>query len=131
MTTDMATQLTVTQAVAYALLCAEQTESDAAWKGWAEGWLTGADRSAKAAHAAKATAATTAAQHAAFAAQLLGQATEVQTEAALLGSEGRNAKWQLDNASRLEADCLAAAAEAVRDAEVSDNSRILALAEDY
>ena len=131
MTTDMATQLTVTQAVAYALLCADQTESDSAWKAWAKSWLGGADRSARAAHAAKATAATAAAKQAAFAAQLLGQATEVQTEAALLGSEGRNARWQLDNAGRLEADCLAAAADAVRDAEVTDNIQILALAEDY
>ena len=132
MTTEMATKLTVTQAVAYATMCAEQAEGNAAWKAWAKGWLGSADRSAKAAHAAQAAAVTGAAKRAAFAAQLLAQAGDVQTEAALLGAEGRNARWQLENAARLEADCLAAAAEAVREAEVKDNSPILALAErDY
>ncbi|HIJ37415.1 MAG TPA: hypothetical protein HPP80_00835 [Rhodospirillaceae bacterium] len=129
MTTDLGTKLSVAQAVAYAVLAAQETESDKAWKDWAKGWLSGDDRSAKAAKAVAANARSECARHAARAAELLAEATDLQTDSALLSAEGRNARWQLDAEGQKETDCLAAVAEAIRHAEISDPDGILARAE--
>ena len=129
MTTDLGTKLSVTQAVAYAVLAAQETEGDAVWKEWAKAWLTGNDRSGAMAERASSSAGTTCARHAALAARLLAEATDLQTDSALLAAEGRNARWQLDTQAQRETDCLAAVAEAIRHAEIGDPDGILARAE--
>ncbi|TAN61189.1 MAG: hypothetical protein EPN20_12780 [Magnetospirillum sp.] len=111
----MSTQdLTVTQAVAYAVLYALDTEAGAPWKAWAHIWLKGDDRSAHSAQVAVAGAITQSAKHAATAARLLAEATQLQTEAAMLASENRNAVWQLDQYDQRNAQCLNEVADAIR-----------------
>lgn len=111
----MSTQdLTVTQAVAYAVLYALDTEAGASWKAWAHIWLKGDDRSGASAHQAAGSAETPAARHAAIAARLLAEANQLQTEAAMLGSENRNAVWQLDQYDQRSSQCLNEVAEAIR-----------------
>jgi hypothetical protein len=62
--------ITVTQRVAFGILCGKEVCDDAAWNEWADGWLSGQDRSsASAAYAyAYAAAASAAADYAAYAA---------------------------------------------------------------
>lgn len=111
----MSTQdLTVTQAVAYAVLYALDIEAGAAWKAWAHIWLKGDDRSAASAQMAAAGASTPTAKNAANAARLLVEATQMQTEAAMLMSENRNASWQLDQYELRNEQCLNAVAESIR-----------------
>jgi len=110
----MTAQLTVSQAVAYAVMYALENESAAAWKTWAHAWVKGDDRGARAATAAEGIAATPAGRHAAAAARLLAEADGLQAEGALLEGEGRNAKWQLDTLEHRNSDCLAEVAEALR-----------------
>ncbi|RAU21570.1 hypothetical protein CU669_12825 [Paramagnetospirillum kuznetsovii] len=112
----MSTQddLTVTQAVAYAVLYALDTEAGGSWKAWAHIWLKGDDRSAHSAQVAAAGATTPSARFAANAARLLAEATQLQTEAAMLASENRNAVWQLDQYDQRNAQCLNEVAEAIR-----------------
>lgn len=129
MTTDLGTKLSVTQAVAYAVMAAQETESDPAWKTWSKDWLAGNDRSAAPAALASTSARSTCARHAALAARLLAEANDLQTDSALLAAEGRNARWQLDGQAKSETDCLAAVAEAIRHAEIGDPDGILAKAE--
>lgn len=129
MTSDLATQLTVTQSVAYSILSASETEADPSWKAWAEKWLKATDRTAASAQTATAAGSTASARNAATAASLLAEATDLQTEAALLAAEGRNATWQLDKLGDLENRCLAAVTEAVRLADVKDLARLLVTAE--
>ena len=82
----MSTQdLTVTQAVASAVLYALDTEAGASWKAWAHIWLKGDDRSGASAQQAAGSAETPAARHTAIAARLLAEANQLQTEAAMLG----------------------------------------------
>jgi len=103
----MTTQdLTVAQAVAYAVLYALETEAGASWKTWAHIWLKGDDRSATSAHQATGMAETQAARHAAMAARLLAEACQFQTEAAMLASENRNALWQMDQCDQRQSQCL-------------------------
>jgi hypothetical protein len=64
--------------VKFAILCGKSVYSDAAWNRWADGWLSGDDRSARAAQAT-ATAAELAATWAAAAAR----AAELAAEAAV------------------------------------------------
>ena len=111
----MSTQdLSVTQAVAYAVLYALDTEAGAPWKAWAHIWLKGDDRSAHSAQVAVTGAITQSAKHAATAARLLAEATQLQTEAAMLASENRNAVWQLDQYDLRNAQCLNEVADAIR-----------------
>ena len=110
----MTAQLTVSQAVAYAVLYALDYESNSAWKTWAHAWVKDDDRGSQAASAAEAIAATAAGRHAAAAARLLAEADALEAEGALLEGEGRNAKWQLDTKEHRNADCLAEVAEALR-----------------
>ncbi len=111
----MSTQdLSVTQAVAYAVLYALDTEAGASWKAWAHIWLKGDDRSAYSAQVAAAGAITHSAKHASTAARLLAEATQLQTEAAMLASENRNAAWQLDQYDQRNAQCLNEVAESIR-----------------
>jgi hypothetical protein len=44
--------ITVTQKIAYAILCAREVCTNKKWNDWADGWLSGNDRSAEAAWAA-------------------------------------------------------------------------------
>ena len=53
------------QRVAFAIFCAQTVYHDAAWCSWTEGWLSGTDRSGKAARAARAAARAAAAEAAA------------------------------------------------------------------
>ena len=110
----MTAQLTVSQAVAYAVMYALEAESTGAWSAWAHAWVKGDDRTAAAAAAAETIAASSAARHAAAAARLLAEADALQSEGALLEGEGRNAKWQLDTMEHRNAECLAQVAEALR-----------------
>ena len=111
----MSTQdLTVTQAVAYAVLYALDTEAGASWKAWAHIWLKGDDRSAHSAQVAASGAITHSAKHTATAARLLAEANQLQTEAAMLASENRNASWQLDQYELRSAQCLNEVADAIR-----------------
>ena len=59
--------ITVTQKIAYAILCAREVCTNKKWNDWADGWLSGNDRSAEAAWAA-ARAEEAAAEEAAWAA---------------------------------------------------------------
>ena len=129
MTTDLGTKLSVTQAVAYAVMAAQETEADPTWKNWAKAWLSGNERGGEPAAGASSSARSTSARHAALAAKLLAEATDLQTDSALLAAEGRNARWQLDTLGQRETDCLAAVAEAIRHAEIGDPDGILAKAE--
>ena len=111
----MSTQdLSVTQAVAYAVLYALDTEAGASWKAWAHIWLKGDDRSAHSAQVAASGAITHSAKFAATAARLLAEANQLQTEAAMLASENRNAVWQLDQYDQRNAQCLNDVAESIR-----------------
>jgi len=110
----MTAQLTVTQAVAYAVLYALEAETLASWKAWAHAWVKGDDRRAASAAAAGAAAATPAGRHAAAAARLLAEADGLEAEGAMLAGEGRNAKWQLDTMEHRNSQCLAEVAEALR-----------------
>jgi hypothetical protein len=111
----MSTQdLTVTQAVAYALHYTMDTCAGASWTAWAHIWLKGDDRSAASAQVAAGASDTPAARHAALAARLLAEANQLQTEAAMLASENRNAVWQLDQYEQRNAQCLNEVAEAIR-----------------
>jgi len=110
----MTAQLTVTQAVAYAVMYALEAEATGAWNAWAHAWVKGDERAAAAAAAAEAVATTAAGRHAAAAARLLAEADGLQAQGAMLEGEGRNAKWQLDTMEHRNADCLAEVAEALR-----------------
>lgn len=106
--------LTVTQAVAYSVLYALDTEASAPWKAWAHIWLKGDDRTAASAQMAAAGASTPTAKSAANAARLLAEATQLQTEAAMLTAENRNASWQLDQYELRNEQVLNAVAESIR-----------------
>jgi len=106
--------LSVTQAVAFAVMYALDTEAGEAWKIWAHIWLKGDDRSAASAQVASATGITASAKHAATAARLLAEANQIQTEAAMLTAEGRNALWQFDQADQRNSQCLNEVAESIR-----------------
>lgn len=106
--------LTVTQAVAYAILYALDIEPGEGWKTWAHIWLKGDDRSGSSAQAAIIHAVTPSAKSAANAARLLSEAAKLQTEAAILASEGRNTRWQLDQYDQRNAQCLGEVSEAIR-----------------
>ncbi len=106
--------LTVTQAVAYAVLYALDVEAGAPWKAWAHIWLKGDDRTASSAQMAAAGASTPTAKSASNAARLLAEATQLQTEAAMLSAENRNASWQLDQYELRNEQCLGAVAESIR-----------------
>jgi hypothetical protein len=106
--------LTLTQEVAYAVLYALDTEAGASWKAWAHIWLKGDDRSASSAQSAAHGATTASARHAAQAARLLAEAVQIQTEAAMLASEGRNHSWQLDQFELRNAQALNEVADAIR-----------------
>ena len=106
--------LSVTQAVAYAILYALDTEAGASWKAWAHIWLKGDDRSAHSAQVAASGAITHSAKFASTAARLLAEANQLQTEAAMLASENRNAVWQLDQYDQRNAQCLNDVAESIR-----------------
>ncbi|CCG41055.1 hypothetical protein [Magnetospirillum molischianum] len=111
--------LTITQSVAFAVLHALDNESNAAWVAWAKGWLNGDDRSATAAAVAAESATVAAARHAANAARLFDLAQSLQTEAAMLSAEGRNAGWTLDAVENRNTECLVEVAEAIRLADGS------------
>jgi hypothetical protein len=49
-------EVTLTQKIAFAILCAKEIYKDENWNKWADGWLNGKDRSSTAAYAAYATA---------------------------------------------------------------------------
>lgn len=106
--------LTITQAVAYSILYALDTEEGAPWKTWAHIWLKGDDRTEASARMAASGAATPSAKSAANAARLLAEATQLQTEAAMLTAENRNASWQLDQLELRNEQCLGAVAESIR-----------------
>jgi len=106
--------LTIAQSVAFAILHAVDQEPATVWSTWAHGWLRGDDRSAATATAAAEAAETAAAKHAARAASLFDLAQGLQTEAAMLTAEGRNAGWTLDNSENRNTDCLLEVAEAIR-----------------
>jgi len=106
--------LTIAQSVAFAILHAQDHESSSDWVGWAKSWLNGDDRSASAAAAAAEVATVAAARHAANAARLFDLAQSLQTEAAMLSAEGRNAGWTLDTVENRNTECLVEVAEAIR-----------------
>lgn len=109
--------LTIAQSVAFAILHAQDHESASDWTGWAKSWLNGDDRSANAAAAAAGIAVSAAARHAANAARLFDLAQALQTEAAMLTAEGRNASWTLDKVENCNTECLTEVAEAIRHAD--------------
>jgi len=106
--------LSITQSVAFAILHAQDLETNPDWLKWAKGWLSGDDRSATAAAAAADTATGPASRHAANAARLFDLAQALQTEAAMLAAEGRNAGWTLDTVEKRNTECLVEVAEAIR-----------------
>ncbi len=106
--------LSIPQAVAFAIMYALDAESGDAWKTWAHGWLKGDDRGGVSAGRAEGAATTPAARHAAAAARLLDEASRLETEAAMLTSEGRNTRWHLDEGEARNNGCLAEVAEAIR-----------------
>lgn len=106
--------LSITQAVAYSILYALDIEAGAPWKAWAHIWLKGDDRTAASAQMAASGATTPSAKAAANAARLLAESTQLQTEAAMLASENRNASWQLDQVELRNEQCLNAVAESIR-----------------
>ncbi|SEH26076.1 hypothetical protein [Magnetospirillum fulvum] len=106
--------LSIAQSVAFAILHAQDLESNSDWIGWAKSWLNGDDRSASAAAAAADIAVNPAARHAANAARLFDLAQALQTEAAMLSAEGRNAGWTLDTVENRNTECLTEVAEAIR-----------------
>jgi len=106
--------LSIAQSVAFAILHALDQEQNQDWTSWAHAWLRGDDRSAATATAAIEVATLPAAQHATRAAVLLDQAQGLQTEAAMLTAEGRNAGWTLDSTEHHNTDCLLEVAEAIR-----------------
>jgi len=89
-------EVSITQRVAFGILCAKQVCKDADWNAWADAWLSGADRSKEAAWVAEAAAwATNVAWAAAKAARV---ATEVVCRAA------RAAAWAAAGAARTAAE---------------------------
>ena len=75
--------MTPTQQVRYAILCAWEVCDDAHWRKWAQDWLNGGDRSARAAKAVWAAMGADAAR-----------AAEWAAEAAVMGAEwARAAEW--------------------------------------
>lgn len=106
--------LSIAQSVAFAILHALDQEKNQDWTSWAHAWLRGDDRSAATATAAIEAATLPASQHATRAAVLLDQAQGLQTEAAMLTAEGRNAGWTLDSTEHHNTDCLLEVAEAIR-----------------
>ena len=68
-TTELEKRMKLNQKIAFAIYSAAEVYHDAPWTKWANGWLTGKDRSANAAHAA--SHASHAAYDATYAAALL------------------------------------------------------------
>jgi len=85
--------MTLTQQVRYAILCAWEVSDDAHWREWAQGWLNGGDRSARAAKAeAAAEWAAAGAEWAAAAAEWAARAARAAAEWAAARA-ARWAKW--------------------------------------
>ena len=106
--------LTMTQAVAFAVMYAMDSEAGTPWTSWAHAWLKGDDRTSASAGRAEGAATAPSARHAAAAARLLDEAAQIETEAAMLTSEGRNTRWNLDQGEERNNRCLAEVAEAIR-----------------
>ena len=98
--------MTPTQQVRYAILCAWEVCDDAHWREWAQGWLNGGDRSARAAKAEAAAMgaawaamgadAATAAEWAATRAAARAATTEAKAAAEWAGKYAQKADPSID-----------------------------------
>ena len=110
-------QVTTAQRVRFAILCAMEVCTDPAWRSWAEGWLSGEDRTAAAAWATRATRAAEAAARAAWAARAEAAAWAARAEAAAWAAAwATRAAEAAARAEAAEAAARAARAEAAAEA---------------
>ena len=132
-------EITTEMCARFAILCAKEVCREAAWNKWADGWLSGEDRSeaeaSKAAcaawaasEAARASAAVSeaAVSEAAWAAAWAARASAAVSEAAV--SEAACAAWAASEAAS-EAACAAWAAWAARAARAASEVDLFAIAE--